>query len=76
MKVKPWMVQKDEEEATSKRYSVLVDSSSIDVVGQVQICLSIYNYLDISASFSLCSGTSATLIAFASPCVGGDEAGT
>lgn len=42
MKVKPWMVQKDEEEAARKRYSLLVDSSSIDVVGQVSpICKSV-----------------------------------
>lgn len=34
-KVKPWMMKKDEEEAARKRMSLLVDASSVDVIGQV-----------------------------------------
>eukprot|EP01043_Picozoa_sp_COSAG02_P011430 COSAG02_NODE_420_length_22610_cov_22.488694_13_plen_919_part_00 len=70
MKVKPWMVQKDEEEAARKRYSMLVDSSSIDVVGQVQ------HDLSVRLCVSLCSSRLAELFAFASLCAGGDPGGT
>ena len=36
VKVKPWMAQKDEEEAAKNRQILLVDMSSMDVIGQVR----------------------------------------